>query len=85
MDFPNRIYKYLDTSKVLEVGEVKIHKAYLYAKGYEVFISTLHGRKVVELEVRTIPSRELVLSKTGTVNSVLNIASGYIRNHSKED
>ena len=84
MDFSNRIYKYLETSKVLEVGEVKIHKAYLYAKGYEVFISTLQGRKVVELEVRTLPHRELVLSENGTVNSLLNIASGYIRNHPQD-
>lgn len=81
MDFSNRIYKYLSKSKVLEVGEVKLHKSYLYATGYEVFIRTLHGRKVVELELRTMPGRELVLRKTGTVNSVLDSASGYIRNH----
>ena len=80
MDFSNRIYKYLKTSKVLEVGEVKIHKAYLYAKGFEVFITTLPGRKVVAVEVRTLPSRDLVFSKTGTVSAVLNGASGYIQN-----
>lgn len=84
MDFSNRIYKYADTSNVLNVGEVKMQNAHLYADGYEVFMGTLPSRKVVELEVRGFPNRELLLSEIGTVNAVLNRASGYIRNHQKE-
>lgn len=82
MEFSNKIYRYLEKSGVLAVGEVKIHQAYLYGGGYEIWVHALENRKVVNMEIREIKNnRKLVLSKVGTVSNVLNTASGYIRNH----
>lgn len=83
MCFSKRIYKYVGKSEILEIGEVKIHKAYLYAKEYEVFVECLANRKVVSLELnkRNGNERELVLKEVGTVSYVLSVASGYIANH----
>lgn len=82
MEFSNKIYRYLEKSNVLTVGEVKIHQAYLYGGGYEVWVHVLENRKVVNMELRERKNdRKLVLSTVGTVPNVLNTASGYIRNH----
>lgn len=81
MDFAERVYKYLYKYKVLEVGEVRLRKAYLYSDGYEIFITTLYGKKVVEVVVRRLDNREVVLIKRGTVNGMLGVASGYVRHN----
>lgn len=47
-------------------------------------MGTLPGRRVVELEVRGFPNRELLLSEIGTVNTGLSRASGFIRSHQKK-
>ena len=83
MTFHQQIYKYLDNSDILEVGEVKIGQAYLYGNlndsRYEIIVHALAGQKVVSMKIHK--NSEEVFSATGTVNHVLNAAVGYIRNH----
>jgi len=83
MRFHQQIYNYLDTSNILEVGEVKISQAYLYANlnqsRYEIIVHALAKQKIVSMKIQK--DRKEVFSATGTVNYVLNAAVGYIRNH----
>lgn len=58
-----------------------MQKAYLYSCEYEIFITTLYDKKIVEVVISRLHDREVVLNKRGTVNGILSVASGYIRHH----
>lgn len=81
MTFSEKIYEHVKKAKVLEIGEVKTHQAYLYSENYEMVLRTLPNRKVLELTVLTQPERTLVLGQVGTLNHLLRVATGYAIHH----
>lgn len=81
LNFSEKIYKQICKSNVLEIGEVKTHQAYLYSEKYEMVFRTLQNRKVLELTVLSQQERTIVLSKVGTLNHLLRVATGYAIHH----
>lgn len=79
MTFSEKIYKKTYGKNILEIGEVKISQAYLYGGDFEIVINKIPNRKVVELNIYKLKERNLLLNKIGTLNNVLDVATGYVR------
>jgi hypothetical protein len=83
MSFAERIDKYLRKKQVIEIGEVKNHQAYLYSVSnkYEIVLNAFVKKKTLSLEIRNNKTKEIILSKKGTLNNLLSIATGYVLNN----
>lgn len=81
MTFSEKIYKRIFEKNILEIGEVKNSQAYLYGGDFEIVINKIPNRKVIELTIYKLKERNLVLNKIGTLNNVLSVATGYVRQH----
>lgn len=76
--FSERIEKHIKRKNVLEIGEVKIHRAYLYHGDYEICIEAVANRKVYQSTVRV--KQDVLQQHTGTLSHVLHRATGFVLN-----
>lgn len=83
MNFAEKIEKHLRKKQVIQIGEVKIHQAYLYSVSdkYEIVLTSMSKKKTLLLEIRNRETNEVVLTKKGTLNNLLSVATGYVLNN----
>lgn len=79
MTFAEHIDKLIRKNKVLEMGEVRISRAYLFGKKYSIVIEKIKNSKLHNMEIRF--DGELLLKDKGTLSYVIHRASGYVLNH----
>lgn len=69
MTFAEKIEKKIGKNSLIEIGEVKTHQAYLYAKEYEIVLTALPHRKVLEMKIQQTNNRgTLLLNEIGTLS-----------------
>lgn len=79
MTFSETIEKHINRRNVIEIGEVKVARAYLYSASHEICIELVAERKVYQLTVQA--NQQIYLRHTGTLNNVLHRATGFVLNH----
>lgn len=83
MNFAEKIENHLRKKQVIQIGEVKNHRAYLYSvpERYEIVLAAMEKKKTLLLEIRSRETNEVVLTKSGTLNNLLSVATGYVLNN----
>lgn len=65
---------------MLELGEVRVYRAHLFAPGYEMIIEKLPNRKVLSLKILNKDKHTIELESVGTLSCLLHKCTGFALN-----